>query len=1163
MRRLLLAGVLCLFQLFCLSLAFGQGGRGTINGVVSDPSGALVAGAQVDIKNTQTGQVTTLKTTSDGNFAAPFLETGVYQVSASHEGFETQTQTKITLTTDQVLSVNFTLKVGSQNTKVEVEASATQIDTTTGAISEVMDSKSIVELPLNGRNPATLVALAPGAIDANQVGGMAIPGNGSGAPTETGASVNGSRVSGIIYQLDGITNMNNYFNTADPFPNPDATQEFRVITNNFDAQYGGTSGAIVSIATRSGTNQWHGTLFEFLRNNVLNSKEYFTQQADPLKRNQFGGSIGGPIIKDKLFIFGNLQITRENVSASNSGTSVPNSLQLAGNFGDICNSGFTGGICNDRSGCPPGSAVSATCTVEDQLYKSWNDHTADNIYPNNVIDPSTFSTFATTFEKGLPQPDGTTDPQGLVNVLGILQQNNAYEYTTRVDYNISNSQTLSARFFDYHFFRPTFTGQGNYLAGGGNARSNLANVLNAEVSHIWTIRPNLVNALRLGFSTNDTAAKTGITAVGGGPLNFQSLGVNLNEISNFIGYVTTNGFSVSGIPVVQGRHNWTLDDTVSMTTGKHTITAGFNVYTQYSLEQATWEGDPLVFFNGAVTGNSFADYLLGLPNQVSASGGEYNRYTATDYAAFGQDSIKLKPNLTVNLGLRWEPQVAPVSVGDHIADYYPGQQSTRFVNAPAGLVFPGDAGVPKGGWNSNWHAFYPHVSVAWSPKMLPNTTIRSAFAMEGIPYDYSYYNHQSANAPFSPAYNILYNQVAASPTCPGGVLTIANPFGCFPATGNVDPFPPFAGPNFHPAANVAIALPVSLQSVFTPGFNPGTDETWNLSVQHSIGNDFLLGATYIGHHDYHLPTALENSPGIFNCAPVGPNCTQAQFNANNTPLLLSQGFNTVLAYDSIGVDSYNAIQFSVEKRFTHGLQFSSNYTYSKLLDMQAQGSISNVGSLYDPYNPRAAYGISDLNTPQIWNNTVVYQTPKLSHFGKLGSTLLGSWETSFIWQLHSGRPFTIGGGNNPASSCGGDNASCANPEGTKDADHADLVAGQSLDVHSGSKSHWLGQYFNTAAFTYNAVGTFGNSGRNIMYGPGWNSADIQFSKNFPFRERYNVQFRWEMFNAFNRTEFGNPSTDYNPSNTSGFGEITSTQCNGAIQCIGGPRVMQAGLKLTF
>ncbi len=332
MRRLCAAGVLCLFQLFCISLVYGQGGRGTINGTVADPSGAVIAGAQVDVKNTQTGQVTSLQTTSDGNYSAPFLQTGTYQISASHSGFETQTQTNITLTTDQVASVNFTLKVGAQTTKVEVQATATQIDTTTGALGQTIEAKSITELPLNGRNPAVLVAVAPGAVDSTQANGIPTPGPGSGSPNETAASVNGSRIGGVMYQLDGIVHMNNYFQTADPFPNPDATQEFRVISNNFDAQYGYTAGAIVSIATRSGTNQWHGTAFEFLRNNKLNSKEYFTQQADPLKRNQFGGSLGGPIIKDKLFVFGNLQFTRERRSASDSTTGYPQTLSLPAIF---------------------------------------------------------------------------------------------------------------------------------------------------------------------------------------------------------------------------------------------------------------------------------------------------------------------------------------------------------------------------------------------------------------------------------------------------------------------------------------------------------------------------------------------------------------------------------------------------------------------------------------------------------------------------------------------------------------------------------------------------------------------------------------------------------------------------------------------------------------
>lgn len=1142
MRRFLVAGAVCLL-LICLGmpLAFGQGGRGTINGTVTDPSGAVVGDAQVDVRNTQTGQVVSMKTTGEGSYSAPFLQPGNYQVSASHGGFETQTQNGIVLTTDQVLSVNFTLKVGSQTTKVEVEATSTQIDTTTGEIAETIGQKSVEELPLNGRNPASLVAVAPGAVDTYTSNiPIPTPGPGSGSPEETGASVNGSRIGGVVYMLDGITHMNNYFQTADPFPNPDATQEFRVISNNFDAQYGYTAGAIVSIATRSGTNQWHGNAFDFLRNNALNSKEYFTGVANNLKRNQFGGSIGGPVIKDKLFVFGNFQLTRQRSAVSTDNVLVPTTAELAGDFSGLCQTGFTAGVCNDR----------VNGQIADQLYQTWQATQADTgagAYLGNQIDPSTYSQFALNFEKGIPQ---SATPA--VNVLGVPSNPDITEYTIRTDYNIKPTQTVSVRFFYNNYDRPGFSGEGNYLAGGGSSRSELAKVLNAEASHVWTIRPNLVNDLRVGFGQNNSAALTGITAVGGGPLTFQTLGSNLNEISNFIGaiFLGDGRFGVSGIPVVQGRHNWIVSDTVSLTTGRHTVAAGFQFFSQYGLEQATWDGDPIVNFGGQVTGYSVSDFLLGLPSEIDTSGGEYNRYTANNYAAFVQDSIKLKPNLNINLGVRWEPQIAPVSVGLHTADFVPGQQSTRYSMAPAGLVYPGDAGIPDGGWNSRYNVFLPRISVAWSPKMLPNTTIRSAFALMDIPYDYSFYNHQSANAPFSPGYELRYNNSTASPACPTGVLNIADPFGCFAPTNFTDPFPPFAGPGDHPAQDVAIPTPVSLQAVFNPHtFKPAKQESWNLSIEHSLGSDFLFSVAYIGSHDYDLTVPLELSPATF---------------PSNTPILLSQGFQTILDYDSIGVASYNAVQVSVQKRFSHGFQFSSNFTYSKNLDTSSLASISNVGSVYDPFNPQAAYGTSDLNIPKILNTTIVYTSPKLSSMGAVASKILGGWEISTIWAAHSGSGLTIYGGQSGApGSCGDENASCASNGGGRDGDHADLVSGQSFNVHKGSKSQWLNNYFNINAFTYNAPGTFGDTGRNIMEGPGWNNWDINLAKNFPFRERYNIEFRWEMFNAFNHTEFSNPGNDYDPTQNNNFGKITSTVCSGQDSCVGGPRLMQAALKFSF
>jgi Carboxypeptidase regulatory-like domain len=1140
MKRLSEVLCFCLLSLLSASVAFAQRGQGTINGTVQDQSGALVAGAQVTIKEVLTGTVTNLNTTSDGHYSAPFLLPGKYDVSVARQGFASQTQTGIVLDAEQVASVNFTLRPGSENVKVEVTANSTAIDTTTGTVGETMDEKTIQELPLNGRNPAALVALSPGAIDANQVTNFNTPGPGSGFPSETGASVNGSRMGGVYYQLDGMVAMNNYFQTADPFPNADATEEFHVLTNNFDAQYGYTAGAIVSVVTKSGTNQWHGNAFEFLRNNDFNATDYFSHQADPLKRNQFGGSIGGPIVKNKLFIFGNLQLTRQLLSSSEGYSYVPNNAELGGDFSAICGTGFTAGICNDRD---------SNGNVIDQIYKSWNDHSNANAYLNNQVDPSTYSPFALNVEKLIPQTDASN---GAYFVNGVIKNDWSREFTIRSDYNISNSQRLSGRVFYDNYNRPGYGGGGDLLAASGDSRGWFGHALNVVVSHTWTIGPNVVNNFSVGYHKNNTSSIPGLA-----PLSFKTLGANLNTTSQWFGWFgdggsTGSGFFVSEIPVIQGRHNWNIADTISWNKGKHTITAGGNVLTQYGLEQATWEGDPGVSFNGSVTGDSDLDFLLGLPNQIQASGGEYNVYGAKNLAMFGQDSIKLTPSLTVNLGLRWEPQIAPVSLDHHkTVDFIPGEQSQRFPNAPVGTVYPGDPGIASGGWANQWDTFLPRLSFAWAPEQLPKTSIRGAFAMMAVPYDYSYYNHQSANAPFSPAYNINYNQVGSC------TLTITNPFACFAPTNFTDPFPPFAGPALQPASNVAFATPEALQAVFTKGFQQGKERSWNFSIEHALRNDFLITATYIGRHDDHLHIPIQLSPGVFTCAPVGSNCTQTQFNNNGTPLLLPN-YQSILAYQSIGRGNYDALQIAVEKRFSKGLEFTSNFTWSKNLDMSSQASISNVGSIYNPYNPYAAYGISDYDVPKIWNSTFVYQMPALHQLGTVGNAVLGGWEIGGSWILHSGQAFSVNGGSNPISPCGDKNSSCSGVG----SDLADRVPGVPLNVHKGGKSHWLNQYFNPAAFTSNAPGTFGNSGRNLLFGPGWNEADLAFSKNFNFKERYRVQIRWEMFNAFNRTEFSNPNSDYNPSATSNFGQITGDNAltyNG----YGSGRVGQAAVKLYF
>ncbi len=1063
--------------------ARAQGGRAGINGTVTDQSGAVVSGAEVSAKNLETGQVTTVNTSSEGTYSFSFLPIGKYQVSATHPGFSTEVKTDVNLSVDESASVNFSMKLGAVSTSVEVKATAAELETTSGAISQVIDQKSIVELPLDGRNPAELVYVAPGAVNSAQTNGIGLPGSGSGFPNvgqETAASVNGSRMGGVFYMLDGITHMDNYFQSANPFPNSDATQEFRVITNNFDAQYGFTSGAIVSIATRSGTNEWHGVAFEFLRNNALNASDFFTHIADPLKRNQFGGSLGGPIKRNKLFIFGNYQQTIEHISIASSSDFVPNNNMLNGDFSQV-----------------PVQLVSPQGVP----------------YVNNQIPTSQFSPVALALEQGLPK---TNDPTGNVVLTGRNQINDGQEFTARTDYYISNTQHLSFRYFWDNFNRPAFSGNGDYL---NSDRSALARSNNFSFDHTWTVRPNLVNDFRFGFNQINSSTTPGLVNSQGKPLGPEAVGADVAQPDQTFSLLAIGGTWISQTPVVQQRHNWIVNDTATYISGRHSITAGVNVETEYSLEDAAWGADAQYNFSGAVTGSAFADFLLGDMNNFSQSGGEYNRLHGIEFAAFVQDNIKLKPNLTMNVGVRWEPQDAPKYAQDKLPFFNPGQQSTRFPNAPLGLVYAGDAGVPEGGWNTDWGAVEPRISIAWQPHALSNTSIRGAFGMMSLPYDFSMYNHMGTTAPFSPGYSINYNQVG---NC---VLNIVNPYACYAPTGYKSPFPPFAGPNYSPASNVGFVIPVSIGAAFTPNFKLPRDVTWNFSIEHTI-NDYLFRIAYVGYEMYHLPVQFQLSPGLA---------------ATQGATTLYPNFSNIQGYESGNTQSFNSLQISAEKHFSKGFQFISNFTFSKNLDSSSVATAANVGPVFDPYNLRDNHGISDLNMPLIWNNTFVYQESGLKSLGKVGSFLLGGWEIAGIWTMHSGLPFSVygpNGANNSYSNIG--------------SDRANIVSGVPFNQHQGSLNQWLNEYFNTAAFTANPLGTFGNSAKNLLTGPGFDNIDLLLSKNFQFHERYRVQFRWEMFNAFNRTWFSTPDSNVGDG---AFGQITSDSNM--------PRLMQAGLKFYF
>jgi len=1116
-NRSRLLPILVGFVLTATLSAIAQGGRANINGTVSDEAGAVVAGAQVSARNVSTGQTTAVVTSSGGTYSLPFLPIGRYEISATQNGFNTETQTDITLTADQVATVNFSLKLGKVTTKVEVMASGTQLETSTGELSQTIDQKAIQELPLNGRNPAALVFTVPGAVDGEAVG---LPQSGSAFQSgqQTQASVNGSRNGGVYYMLDGFNNIDENYRNADPFPNSDATQEFTVITNNFDAQYGFTAGAIVSIATKSGTNQWHGEGFEFLRNNSLNAKDYFTGIANPLKRNQFGGSIGGPIVRDKLFIFGNYQQTNEHISIASSGTSVPSNAELNnGDFSALCTAGFSAGLCNDST---------------EQLYMPGGAHVDSNAYLNNQIPVSSYSPVSLKIETLLPHTD---DPAGNVLLLGKNEINDGKEFTIHSDYYLTSKQHISAHWFLDDFTNPAFSGNGDIL---NESRAALGEVNNVGVDYTFSIRPNLVNDFRFGYNRIQSTFHSGLVGSDGKPLGPEALGQNLATPDQTIGYLVTNHFGISDVPVFLRQHHYLVSDTVSLNKGNHLIVAGVDVQTQYQLAYDGWGSDSFEIFNGGVTGNDFADFLLGDMVAFEQSGGEYNGLHGNNFAFFGQDSIKLKPNLTINTGVRWEPQSAPHYTNNTLPFWSPGQTSTRFPNAPENLVYAGDTGVPIGGWKTDWGAVEPRLSLAWAPHALPNTSIRVAGAEMVQPYPFAAYNHMGTTAPFAPSYEFNYNSPTISPGC---ILNISSPWACYAPTGGTEPFPPFSGANFHPGTNSTFVLPTSIGAAFTPGYRLPRDYTWNMSIEHMF-RDYLFTVAYVGRADARLYTVEDLNPTLFNAS------TYATDIANNiSPSFPNQwgNFSSVTGYVSQGHASYNALQISVNKRFSRGLQFTSNFTWSKNID-DFSGNTGLDGNVSDPFDLEHDRGISNLNLPRIWNNTLVYESPGFPAAGKVGDAILGHWEISGIWSLHSGMPINVYGGegnNNSFSGVG--------------LDRADIVPGVSLDEHRGSKSQWLQQYFNPAAFVTNAIGSFGNSRRNILTGPGYNNVDVSFAKNFPIRERYRIQFRWEMFNAFNRTWFGNPDTTVGDPN---IGRILSDNTNN--QTIG-PRLMQAALKFYF
>jgi len=1049
------------------SALWGADPTGTIAGNVSDPSGAAIAGAKVTVTNINTGFTRDTTTASDGGYVFPLLPVGFYSVAVEAQGFRHFEQRGVEVKTDQSSTVPVSLQIGSATQSVTVEANAQMVQTQSGALSQVVGQQKIVELPLNGRNAATLILLTPGTADTHVSNFSACSDTiqSTSYPGAQSVSANGARTDMVNYNLDGGSNQDPYTNVNNPFPNPDALEEFSVQTNSFSAEYGRGSGAIVNVVTKSGTNEFHGSAFDFLRNGDLNARNFFAAEPDQLKRNQFGGSIGGPIIRNKLFFFGSYQGTQSrNVTGGNSAT-VPTAAQRAGDFSSI-----------DRQLVNPSTGVP---------------------FANNQIPVSDFAPASVKLLALIPQAN---DSSGVIHyILPVNEHEN--QFLTRVDYDL-NKNRIYGRYFYSRYGRDPVIGSQNIITS--NRGLDLFDQ-GAAVGDTFNFSPNLLNSFIFSYNRNNG------TVVSGAPFSWTSLGIPIAsttppELSLSVsGYFTIS----SGHPTEANRHDYHISDSLHWVRGAHEMAIGGDFLREHvELINTFRQNAGFTFQTTNLSGDPLSDFFLGDVRKFIQGGGEFAERQANLGALFFQDNYRVNRELVLNLGLRWDPFIP---YGDSLGRtecFRPGVQSQKFPNSPTGYLFAGDPGCPAGGFESSWWLLAPRFGFAYNVGGKGRTTIRGGWGSFYQPPFVEAFNNMVDSPPWSPQYQILRT-------------SFMNPYGS-----RVNPFPAQFAP-FVPPRDVAFPNPLSLAVSYQPNWHPSNVMNWNLTLEQQLTNNVLLRVGYVASKGTHLAYNTD-----VNAPLPSPDATSDNEDARRP----YQQFQQITQDSSNGNSSYNSLQVEVDKRFTHGVTVSANYTWSRSIDeVSYQTDLCGI-NIINPYDIRAYRGVSDFNVPQRFVLNYLWQLPSPKE--GLERALFGGWETSAIVNWQSGFPLNI--------TSGGDYSYSLPEVGN---DQAEVVAPPHY-TH-GSTDAKLAQWFTTSAFGAPQPNSFGNAGRNILIGPGTFNIDFSAHKVFPIGERLKLQFRAEFFNFLNHAQFNNPDTTLSDST---FGQITSAR---------DPRIIQGALKLVF
>jgi hypothetical protein len=1073
---------------------WGQSTYGIILGVVADESGAVVPTARVTATNTATNISRSVVSGSQGDYRITNLLPGVYEVTVELPGFKKAVSPDIVVRVNESARVDFTMQVGNVVESVEVSASGQLLETASATVGKVVNNTSIVNLPLNGRDFTQLTLLLPGASPGASAGGFFIIGGQT-------VAVTGNRSDQNNYTLDGVNNNETFFKHYGIRPSIDAIQEFKVQTNITSAEYGEAAGANVNVAVKSGTNEIHGSAFEFFRNNVLDARDSFAPKRPQFRWNQFGGTLGGPIKRDKTFVFGNYEgfrLRRESTILS----TVPTAAMMQGDFSRNV----------DGTPAPPIYDIETTAPAGDSDFTRLP-------FPGNRIPANRFNAVSTAWQENLYErfPENLPgQPQNFINT--TPNKRNDDQFTIRVDHKFSDNNNLFGRFSyaDYDSISPQ-----NFPGLDVTFFNHFRNYV---ISDVHTFSPTTVLELKFGFNQDNIERSTPTAALGLMP-GIQSAGIRdvpelFRDKMDFPLDMAIAGFSGAGLTAFQSgpQKTWQILPSLSKMMGRHSLKFGADIKVRHVLHDgafATISHDRLATADpqdaAGVTGQSYASFLLGWPSQagrtqpLEAPGCE----SCTEanmghnlYHFYAQNDVKVTRNLTLNFGLRYEYTEWYKSLNDPPnASWFSTQEDCGpmeirlgCANGKGKFIWAGPNPITGDPPNTtaqfiepDRNNFAPRFGLAYL--LGAKTTVRAGYAVfygSNIAWEG---NHMRGNWPFAVGQDLPVNT-----TLPQNPINNA--------------FPPL-----DPAS-----VPPSAQHTARKDNRMPYVQQWNLGIQRQLVQDLVLEVNYLGNKGTRLASFISG-----NDARPGPGEIQPR-----RPFPQHLGGFSENRTDA--VSSYHGLTTKLEKRFSQGLQFDVNYAWAKSMDLNSQWGGT---SPQDAYNARGSIGLSDFHRAHVFSGDVVYVLPRFGNYKGVMDRIVNGWQLNSIVQLRSGSFVT------PLLTF--DNA---NVGSRGDFQRADVVG--SIDGPR-TRQEW----FNTRAFANPARYTFGNAGRNIIEGPGTAIVDFGVYKNIPITERHHTQWRFEAYNILNRTNLVNPGTSFG---TSGFGVISGS---------GSARQIQLAFKYLF